>query len=273
MIKNSLGILVTSVRTHFIFLLVGLSRYFFTFIMRGWILKLFLASRGYFSISIMADQNGFFLGEKAFIKRAFFRKADILVDIGANVGDYSAFALEAGAKQVFAVEPNPSCFKVLQQRFGKRSNVNLFNVAISGSEGLVDLQVPSSDAHGEGSIVFEIAKEFQNDTIKYEVNGMRLENLPIPIRLASVIKIDVEGSEFEVLEQLSSIVGPKNKYIQFEFNRHHATVGTSITMIKLLFPNYNLMQLDLVTGNLLERNKIDPFTELYLSSVFVLERK
>ena len=272
MIANDARKIFRSARIQLIILLVILSRYFFTIVMRGWFLKLFLASRGYFSISIMADQNGFFLGEEKFIRSVLYNQNATVVDIGANFGDYSSVALDAGAEKVFLVEPNPVCFAALEKKFSGRIDTTLLNVAITNSNAMFSLQVPSSEAHGEGSLIPEVAAGLSNKPINYTVNGNRLENLSIPVQSARLIKIDVEGSEFEVLEQLSQIVGHKNKYIQFEFNQHHALVGTSITKIKLLFTDYDLMQMDLITGKLVNRNTNDPFNELFLPSIFVLVR-
>jgi len=273
MIIVKLKLFYVSCRFRIVIALIKITKYFFGFIIRGSVLKLFLASRGYFTIGILADETGFFIGEKKFIKRTIDAGFSTVLDIGANIGDYSEFALNNGAKKIISIEPNPVCFAVLEKKFAHLSNVRLFNVAITDQEGLFDLRVPSIDGHGEGSLHDEVSREITKAGVNYSVKGVRLSELLIPLSSAGLIKIDVEGSEFEVLKQLAQVVGAKNKYIQFEFNNHHAIVGTSMTMIYSLFPEYQLTQMDLITGDLVERRTSDPFTQLFLSSVFVLVRK
>jgi FkbM family methyltransferase len=141
-----------------------------------------------------------------------------ILDIGANVGDYSSAVLERIRNvKVFAFEPSAFTHKKLTERFKNSHDVECINLAIGGKEGKAILW---SDKPGSGlaSLSHRKLEHFGIDFTSNEeiiIRGLDswcLERSVVP----DVIKIDVEGHELDVLN--SGLIATSNAAaIQFEF--------------------------------------------------------
>jgi FkbM family methyltransferase len=125
------------------------------------------------------------------------RPGGTAVDVGANQGLFS-FALSAVAERVVAFEPNPDY--AFFARVMLRGRATVHPVALSDEAGRATFHVPSADdgmvLHFAGSLK-GTHSQFQIVT-RYEVEVRTLDQYA----LADVrfIKVDVEGSEREVLD-------------------------------------------------------------------------
>lgn len=134
----------------------------------------------------------YFFTEAWYIPYLTIRKDEAFIDVGANVGFYTTrMARRAG--HVFAFEPNPEAYKVLKARTQNLSNVTCFPYALGSEETQVKLYL--SDHTTGSSIKRESSKYilcqcFTLDTF--------LKNV-INVNRIGLIKIDVEGAEYEVL--------------------------------------------------------------------------
>ncbi len=129
---------------------------------------------------------------------------DIFLDVGANIGYMSSAALAAGAKSVFAFEPNPSVFHQLQRNTSLwakahpriADRVTVLQEAISDKAGTATLNIPrNAMSRNEGLASLEYGGE--SDECIYvdvptETLGQVFERCGGPI---GVLKIDIEGHE------------------------------------------------------------------------------
>lgn len=140
-----------------------------------------------------------------------FHKDGIVLDIGANIGSFSVYAASFGAK-VFAIEPEPHNLDAL------KTNINLNKMeekiivcpyAISDYKGTAVIH----DSGGGASI-----KDLDKSGATVEV--MTLDNFFSLYEIGSVdvMKIDVEGSESEIILAASRDNINKCKYITMEFD-------------------------------------------------------
>ena len=117
------------------------------------------------------------------------------IDVGANRGYYS-WALSRVAATVEAFEPNPVLARFAQAKLGRR--VRLHQVALSDHEGSATLYVPRRASGSSLHIIGNLGNVYAHNNVD-----------EIQVRLATLdsygfenvgfIKIDVEGSEMEVL--------------------------------------------------------------------------
>lgn len=137
--------------------------------------------------------------------RRAIRKGGVAIDCGANVGDITAMMLDHGMT-VYAFEPDPMAFKVLEERHRSNPRARLHQQAVGGSARTVTL-LRSSDAAG-GDLSGTVASSIQPLSHATENTGITIDvidlcrfisDLDQPVR---VLKLDIEGSEIEVINAL-----------------------------------------------------------------------
>jgi len=144
---------------------------------------------------------------KAWCWKKYFNEADIraatrlaragstCIDVGANAGVYSFFLQRAGAK-VEAFEPIPELADALKKRF--KDSINIHQVAASNSNAETQIHTPlinGKPLYGYASCENSWAAESE---ISLTVQTQTIDSFNF--QDVSLIKIDVEGYEFSVLE-------------------------------------------------------------------------
>ena len=168
---------------------------------------------------------------------SFIKSGDLCFDVGANLGNRIIPLLQIGAK-VVAIEPQESCYKYLEYKFGKQ--IEIVKRGLGEAESVKDFHV--SD--------YTVISSFSNDWINsvrdgrfkgkkwdklVKVEMTTLDRLIEKYGLPVFIKIDVEGYEYEVLKGLSK----KIKMISFEYTVPEQTnkLMDCISQLKTVNPN------------------------------------
>jgi FkbM family methyltransferase len=130
-------------------------------------------------------------------------KDDVVLDLGANVGDFTETLAATGAT-VHAYEPDPYAFHSLSARFEGKPNVCLYNAAVAAKSGsvqlsrLIDFDKDPAFRSTGSSIYFDRGSgEFV--TVEAVSFADALARCGKPIAL---IKMDIEGAEFDILEHV-----------------------------------------------------------------------
>lgn len=122
----------------------------------------------------------------------------VILDIGANVGSFAAWALERwpGA-HVHCYEPLPENFALLKKNLGclEGPSLSLNNFAI-GDPCLKNLYLGLNNC-GEASF-YDVGEQ---STVAVEVETRTPSVLP----RAHIVKIDTEGSEIDILSRMTSL--------------------------------------------------------------------
>jgi len=115
-----------------------------------------------------------------------------IVDIGAHIGYYTTFfaKLVGSTGAVYAFEPDPDNFKLLERNTKKYQNVKLYNLAVADQIGAIDFYKVTKST-GCHSIIPT------DDSIKISVPAITLDKFISENGIAhiNIIKIDIEGGE------------------------------------------------------------------------------
>ena len=136
---------------------------------------------------------------------------DYMLDIGANYGEVAlAAASRVGPEgAVHAFEPNPRIWRYLQvsAELNGLSNLHVHNVALGEDNGTVQLAVPDGNS-GAAFIQHDAGctgeKSAKNVPVQMRNAAEFIEQLELPA--LSVIKLDVEGMEPNILRAMSAIL-------------------------------------------------------------------
>lgn len=124
------------------------------------------------------------------------------IDVGANRGIYS-YALAKVAGRVEAFEPHPALAQFVAGKLGRR--VTVHTVALSNRTGTATLHVPRNDAGKSLHLMGSLRNvHVTQDIARIEVPLATLDGFAFSD--VGFIKIDVEGSELEVLEGASQTI-------------------------------------------------------------------
>ena len=184
-------------------------------------------------------------------------EGDTAIDIGGNIGLQSLRMSSCVGPngKVFAFEP----LNYLQEKFKKNlalnrvSNVTLFPFALSDQQNELDLPI-NKNQWNQGT--FSLSnKDTGNNKQRIIVNVA--DEMPEIQSLASVslIKIDVEGFEFQVLKGLKQTLQKHKPRIIFEYDSNYwADTGQKITDCYqyLHSLNYSLYQISMVGCELIK---------------------
>lgn len=163
--------------------------------------RLFRA-RGYSDVTLKSALHAYMARVHLLPAEIDLRRA-LVVDIGANEGAFSAGVLTiAPSAEIIAAEPGPAPRARLEARLGNLPNVRILDVAVSDQSGVATFHLT---AHDHNSSLHAPRSEMQ-DTVdagwapagEVQVRTVTLDEL-VADRAVDVLKIDVQGSEMDVL--------------------------------------------------------------------------
>jgi FkbM family methyltransferase len=159
---------------------------------------------------------------------------DIVVDFGSHVGVFIAYAHKQKVKEIYGFEADKRNFIKLESFINKNNlnNVTVKNLALSSKVGKINLF--SNIISTRNSILFsdnnsDVADKRLIDSI--DINSA-LEHIP----KIDFIKIDVEGAEYEVLENCTKETFEKIDKMVLEY--HLFPKSRLVELIKIINTNF-----------------------------------
>lgn len=137
-------------------------------------------------------------------------KGSTVIDIGAQTGNMSV-AYSLFADKVIAFEPNPATFEVLEKNSQLNPNIIPYNYAISDEEGPLEFHYSDYGfCNGGFATRTQTGIGVTGHTIPIDVYGVNLEKFlqesDIETNKISLIKIDAEGHDKDILKTLTNII-------------------------------------------------------------------
>jgi len=143
-------------------------------------------------------------------------ETDVVFDIGAHIGIFSIYASMSAKKgKIYAFEPMPENFMLFKQNMelNNTQNVSAYNKAVAKKRGytIMNISTTHTGAHSMyynfGSGAVKVQTISLNDFIKKN-----------KIRKMDFLKMDCEGTEYEILYNLPKKVLSSIKKISMEYH-------------------------------------------------------
>ncbi len=154
------------------------------------------------------------------------RKVDVMYDVGANAGVISMeVATAVNGIQIKAFEPQTSLAQIaaVSVALNRLNCIELFPVAVGATTGTAQLLIPSHSVHAT-TISTNNAPESTTECQMVSLDDIVFsETLPPP----HLIKIDIEGGEYDVLEGAQNVIKKHLPIIIFEANDNCQKSGHS----------------------------------------------
>ncbi|MFH1802089.1 MAG: FkbM family methyltransferase [archaeon] len=151
-----------------------------------------------------------------YVKKNLTMEEGVFVDVGANIGKYSVYMGRKLGREsiVFAIEPEPFNFEILEKNVQLNNLKNVFpvNAACFSESKEIDFYVEK-----EGGGLHSVYRQKHHKN-KIKVRGERLDEILSKHNSGKVkvIKIDVEGAELEVLRGANKTLRKDHPLIIFE---------------------------------------------------------
>lgn len=157
--------------------------------------------------------------------REYLKPGDLVVDVGANIGDtvLAASTQVGAAGRVIAIEPHPRTFEFLQDNIALNhaTNIEAINVAAGAAPGIARF---SDDRRDDMNRI---------DGGSLSVRVARLDDLVTQSGDIALLKVDVEGYEKFVFDGAPALLG-RTCCVHFEVSSLH-------------FPRFGYTTRDLLT--------------------------
>lgn len=145
------------------------------------------------------------------------------LDVGANLGNHSNFFQQLGLSGM-AFEPSPRNFRLLELNAAKFQS---FNLALGSETGQATF-LEYSDSSGNGHLKRAMTLSSEPDS-RYEVpirplDSFELQGLSDPV----LMKIDVEGSEMEVIRGARGFLSSRSPVIWIEVHEEETLRSAGI---------------------------------------------
>ncbi|WP_167467290.1 FkbM family methyltransferase [Buttiauxella warmboldiae] len=181
--------------------------------------KLFHLDDDYLPSRIIADKKFY---ECDFLNFFSFFNADdhLVIDVGANIGNHSIYFSLVKNWDVIAFEPvrkNALCFSINADLNNVSEKVTLLETALGKCEGSVLLSKSIGDNNG----TFSRDANKNNSTIKVSIMVLDdISQIKNSERSIGLIKIDVEGMEYDVLQGSVNTLKKHKPALAFECITH-----------------------------------------------------
>jgi FkbM family methyltransferase len=152
------------------------------------------------------------------------KEGDVFVDAGAHYGYFSLLAagLVGSRGKVLAFEAAPATFEILQKNSAALGNITAHHLALSDRESeLVFYEFPNQYAEYNALDIAQFEKEGwigENPPREYRVQAVSLAGFLAKENLRpTLIKIDVEGAEYQVIQGMQTFLMSANPIIVMEY--------------------------------------------------------
>ena len=199
--------------------------------------------------------DGYLTNLKRFFPSFSISKLDNLVDVGAHVGALS-FPLRDNDINFIFYEPNQKNYEVLLLNTGILNSATCVQKAVSAANGFVEFVQgrTSTTGHLKAIPVFKTSNKIQSyfSKEKSKIKIVPTENFnkiteTLDTRDCTLLKMDIEGAEYEIFVDNEKLSLNKIKYLVLEVHPVDHRDQFAVEQV-LIEQGYNVKKVDLENG-------------------------
>ncbi len=206
----------------------------------------------------------------------FLRPNDVVFDVGANVGEWSLYALEAERSiHLYSFEPLPLIFSDMQSKLSGYPNAQAFNLALSDQRGKRDFCYYDETYEFSGLSGFYVREVLKIDHQLPKIIEVQQETLPCFCKQQNLdkidfLKIDAEGAEWIIIKGAAPLIENKRiRAIQFEYGGCYVDAHTTLKEIYDFFSKNDYLLFRIMPHGLIRITQWEPGLENFDLSNYV----
>lgn len=139
---------------------------------------------------------------------------DVVIDIGFNYGVFAIKSLYNKASKIYGFEPSQKAYNVCKKIYTDKDKIELFNFAVGGNNGKVVFK------QGKSSLTSSTYGDVEDFETSYEVDVIKLTDFLFFHKIDKIdfLKVDCEGSEYEIFDSIPDDIFSNIKKIHVEFH-------------------------------------------------------
>lgn len=184
------------------------------------VLRDLLPGRAQVPVKYWYDRARGYLEDEMVLLDGLVSSGDRVIDVGGNRGVYAYRLRQLGAV-VEVFEPNPTCLAVLEDWAAATPGVALHPVALSSQSGSAKLHIPVDEFGVEHDASASVEHDGFAKTRDQPITLRTLDSYAF--RDVTLIKIDVEGHEYSVVEGALETIAESNPALLVEIEQRHLT--------------------------------------------------
>ena len=210
---------------------------------KGYVIKEILGSKMYLDrtdpgISSHLYIDGIREAISVGVVKRMLKEGDVTVEVGANIGYYALLEsrLIGGSGKVYAIEPSKDNIELLRRNIelNGRTNIDTYECAIGDTNGYAPIYLMKQRNLNTLRDVAGTEKEAYLAR-KTEVRVMTLDEFIRDKRYPSLVRMDVEGYEYQVIKGMKNILAQKLPLILFiEFHFHLLKKEETVEIFEIL---------------------------------------
>jgi FkbM family methyltransferase len=214
--------------------------------------------------STLAERNG-----EYWLLERLGPEVRVVVDVGANVGDWSARAIESfpALERLICFEPGTWAADELQKRLGGDARVDVVRRAVGDRRAEVTFW---EEPHG-GTMSSGVAGHSSSSAIARTVETVTLDEelRRLAVDKVDLLKVDAEGLDLHVLRGVAGLLRANAiDVIQFEYTDAWQDAGSTLRAAYTLLADAGYRTMVLTSAGLRDF-PLRSFTELFVYANFV----
>jgi FkbM family methyltransferase len=141
-----------------------------------------------------------------------FESHEVVFDVGGFEGEFAEKFYAMNPCKIFVFEPVKRHFKILEEKFSDSSDIKIFNFGLDSKTQDIEISLSSNSS--------SYIRNFEKNDLEIihlkDVAGFLEDE---GIEEIALMKINIEGAEYDLLERLISNENMKNiRYLQIQFH-------------------------------------------------------